>query len=168
MLRPMDDETLLWEGRSSQWLNFGHYAAALVLAVIVIIAGANYHPLAFIALVLPAGYALWRFLVIHTHVFRLSCQRLRITWGVINQHIDEIELYRVKDSIILRPWWMRLTGLSSISLETSDRTLPKLLIPALPKGVETREILRKQVEIQRDKKRVREMDFDDVEGEMEF
>ncbi len=164
----MDDETVLWEGRSSQWLNFGHYAAALILAVLIVVAGAQYHPFAYIALVLPAGYALWRYLVIQTHVYRLSCQRLRITWGVINQHIDEIELYRVKDSIILRPWWMRLTGLSSLSLETSDRTLPKLLIPALPKGVETREILRKQVEIQRDKKRVREMDFDDVDGEMEF
>jgi uncharacterized membrane protein YdbT with pleckstrin-like domain len=164
----MDDETVLWEGRSSQWLNFGHFAAALVLAVILLIAGANFHPLFFVALVLPAGYAVWRFLVIQTHRYRLSSQRLRITWGVINQHIDEIELYRVKDSIILRPWWMRLTGLSSISLDTSDRTMPKPLLPALACGVEVREILRKQVEIQRDRKRVREMDFDDVEGEMEF
>jgi hypothetical protein len=168
MLRPMDNETVLWEGRSSQWLNFSHYAAALVAAVLLVIAGAQLHPLIFTALVLPAGYALWRYLVIRTHVFQLSSQRLRITWGVINQHIDEIELYRVKDSVILRPWWMRLTGLSSISLETSDRTMPKLLIPALPMGVETREMLRKQVEIQRDRKRVREMDFEGTEGEMEF
>ncbi len=166
MMRPMDDETVLWEGRSSQWLNFAHFTVALVAAVLSVIAGSQFHPFAFAALILPAGYALWRYLVIQTHVYRLSCQRLRVTSGVVNQHIDEIELYRVKDSIILRPWWMRLTGLSSISLETSDRSLPKLLIPALPKGVETREILRRQVEIQRDKKRVREMDFDDVEGEM--
>lgn len=164
----MEDETVLWEGRSSQWLNFAHFAAALVLAVLLVIAGSIYHPCAFIALLLPTGYALWRYLVIQTHVYRLSCQRLRVTSGVINQHIDEIELYRVKDSTILRPWWMRLTGLSSISLETSDRSMPQLLIPALPKGLETREMLRKQVEIQRDRKRVREMDFDDVEGEMEI
>lgn len=162
MLRPMDDETVLWEGRSSQWLNFGHYAAAVIAAVLLAIAGVQYHPLAFIAMLLPAGYALWRYLVIQTHVYRLSCQRLRITWGVINQHIDEIELYRVKDSIIQRPWWMRLAGLSSISLETSDRTLPKLVIPAIRDGWKMREILRKQVEIQRDKKRVREMDFDEA------
>jgi len=164
----MDEENVLWEGRSSQWLNFGHFTAAALLAAATIAAGVYYHPLFFAALILPAGYALWQFLVIRTHTYRLSCQRLRVTWGVINQHIDEIELYRVKDSIMLRPWWMRLAGLSSVSLETSDRTMPKLLIPALPRGGEMREILRKQVEIQRDKKRVREMDFDDVNGDMEF
>jgi hypothetical protein len=87
---------------------------------------------------------------------------------VINQHIDEIELYRVKDTTLLRPWWMRLTGLSTITLETSDRGMPKLVIPALPGGAETREILRRQVEIQRDRKRVREMDFDDVDGSSDF
>jgi hypothetical protein len=81
---------------------------------------------------------------------------------VINQHIDEIELYRVKDTLALRPWWMRLTGLASISMETSDRTLPSLAIPAIRDGMEMRETLRKQVELQRDKKRVREMDFDDA------
>jgi hypothetical protein len=59
---------------------------------------------------------------------------------------------------------MRLTGLSSIALETSDRSMPNLTIPAIHGGMEMREILRKQVEIQRDKKRVREMDFDETNG----
>jgi uncharacterized membrane protein YdbT with pleckstrin-like domain len=164
----MDDESVLWTGRSSQWLNLGHYLAAAILAAALVFAGMFYHPMLFAALLLPGAYALWKFLVIRTHTYRLSCQRLRVTQGVINQHIDEIELYRVKDSLILRPWWMRLTGLSTISLETSDRSMPKLVIPALPGGAEMREILRKQVEIQRDRKRVREMDFDDVNGGTDF
>jgi hypothetical protein len=58
-----------------------------------------------------------------------------------------------------------MTGLSSISLETSDRTLPNLVIPAIRNGVDVREALRRKVEAQRDKKRVREMDLDDVNGE---
>jgi hypothetical protein len=66
---------------------------------------------------------------------------------------------------MIRTWWMRMTGLSSISLETSDRTLPHLVIPAIRNGVDVREALRRKVEAQRDKKRVREMDFDDVNGE---
>jgi uncharacterized membrane protein YdbT with pleckstrin-like domain len=164
----MDEESVLWHGRSSQWLNLGHYLAAALLAAGAVFAGVAFHPLWFIALLVPAAYALWQFLVIHTHNFRLTCQRLRITRGVINQHIDEIELYRVKDTTLLRPWWMRLTGLSTIMLETSDRGMPKLVIPALPGGAETREILRRQVEIQRDRKRVREMDFDDVDGSSDF
>lgn len=65
---------------------------------------------------------------------------------------------------MLRTWWMRLTGLASIQLETSDRSMPNLVIPAIHGGMEMRELLRKQVEAQRDKKRVREMDFDEAAG----
>jgi uncharacterized membrane protein YdbT with pleckstrin-like domain len=114
------------------------------------------------ALLLPALYVLWRFLDVRTRVFELTNERLRVTRGVINQKIDEIELYRVKDSQTIRPWWMRLTGLSSIHLETSDRTMPHLVIPAIAGGDKLRELLRTQVERERDRKRVRETDFDDV------
>ncbi|MCU0776101.1 MAG: PH domain-containing protein [Akkermansiaceae bacterium] len=156
----MNEETSLWKGSPSQWLNLGNYAGAIVVAVGIGIGGIFFPP-AWIALILPLLFAIWKFLVVRSQVYELTCERLRITSGVINQHIDEIELYRVKDTQALRTWWMRLTGLTSIKLETSDRTLPKLVIPAIPDGMEMRETLRKQVEIQRDKKRVREMDFDD-------
>lgn len=111
---------------------------------------------------IPLGYAVWKYLTVKCRVFELTNERLRVTSGVINQTVDEIELYRVKDSVMERKWWMRLTGLSSLVLETSDRTMPRLTIPAIPNGEEVRELLRKQVEALRDRKRVREMDFDDV------
>ena len=62
---------------------------------------------------------------------------------------------------------MRLTGLASIILATSDRSLPQLVIPAIRGGAELRELLRTQVELQRDRKRVRETDFDQVGGDFE-
>ncbi len=156
----MNEEKALWKVSSSQWLGLGAYTLAGVVAIGIIIGGFFFPP-AWIALPLPLLFALWNFLVIRSQIYELSCERLRITRGVFNLHIDEIELYRVKDSVVLRPWWMRLTGLASISLETSDRSLPQLVIPGVPDGWNLREVLRKQVEIQRDKKRVREMDFDD-------
>jgi hypothetical protein len=61
----------------------------------------------------------------------------------------------------VRPWWMRLTGLASIELETSDRSMPMLVIPAIHGGAELRELLRQHVELQRDRKRVRELDFEE-------
>jgi uncharacterized membrane protein YdbT with pleckstrin-like domain len=160
MLCFMTDENSLWKGSSSQWLNLGPFTAALLVSAGILVGGVFFLP-AYIALVLPAVYLLWRYLVVRTQVFELTSERLRVTRGVINQKIDEIELYRVKDSQMVRPWWMRLTGLASIVLETSDRTMPNLVIPAIHGGADLREILRKQVELQRDKKRVREMDFDD-------
>lgn len=166
MLAAMSEENSLWKGRPSQWLNLGPFAAAVLLAVGIIVGGVFFPP-AFAALVLPLGYAVWKYLVVRMEIFELTNERLRITRGVINQKIDEIELYRVKDTMMTRVWWMRLANLSSIHLETSDRTMPKLVIPAIHGGTAMRELLREQVEAQRDKKRVREMDFDDV-GDADF
>ncbi len=160
----MTEEQSLWKGSSSQWLNLGPFAAALLVTAGLLFGGLFFPPL-FIGLILPMAYIAWRYLVVRTQVFELTSERLRITRGIINQEIDEIELYRVKDSQMVRPWWMRLTGLASILLETSDRSIPNLAIPAIQGGAELREILRKQVELQRDRKRVREMDFEEHGGD---
>ena len=127
-----------------------------------IIIGGVLFPPALIGLVLPLGWMAWAYLMVRTQVFELTSERLRITRGIINQTIDEIELYRVKDTQTLRTWWMRLTGLASISMETSDRTMPVFVMPAIRGGLELREQLRSLVELQRDKKRVRELDFDET------
>lgn len=161
----MIEETTFWKGSPSQWLNIGPFSIAIVLAGIIIILSVfsgPAAPLVLIALIVPIVYAVWRFLVVRCQTFELTTERLRITRGVINQHIDEVELYRVKDMVVERKWWMRLTGLGKIHLETSDRTLPHIDIPAIRDSVVLREELRKKVELMRDKKRVREMDFDET------
>jgi uncharacterized membrane protein YdbT with pleckstrin-like domain len=158
---PMTDEKSIWKGSPSQWLNIGPFSAALALAVAIVVAGVFFPP-AWIALLLPLGFMIWKYLVVRTQVFELTTERLRITRGVINQHVDEVELYRVKDTQLIRTWWMRLTSLASILLETSDRSLPNITIPAIHGGTAMRELLRKQVEVIRDAKRVREIDFDEA------
>ncbi len=157
----MTEEKSLWKGSSSQWLNLGPFAVALIAAAGILV-GSLFFPPAAIALALPVFYLVWRYLVVRTQVFELTSERLRVTRGVINQKVDEIELYRVKDSQMVRSWWMRLTGLASIVMQTSDRTLPSLVIPAIHGGEQVRELLRKHVELQRDRKRVREMDFEEA------
>ena len=90
---------------------------------------------------------------------------------MLNQEINEVELYRVKDTRITKPFWLRIFGLANLVLDTSDRSCPVVEIPAVRRGTDIREKLRKQVEMLRDKKRVREVDFesggsgsDDMDG----
>lgn len=156
----MNDESTLWKGSPSQWLNIGPFTGAVIVSIGIIVGGVFFLP-AFAALIFPLAYVIWSYLLVRTQVFELTSERLRITKGVINQKVDEIELYRVKDTLMVRTWWMRLTGLASIEMQTSDRSLPELVIPAIHGGTEMREILRKQVELIRDRKRVREMDFEE-------
>jgi uncharacterized membrane protein YdbT with pleckstrin-like domain len=157
----MGEETTFWKGSPSQWLNIGHFGAAILLAVGIVIGGVFFSP-AFIGLIFPLGWILWRYLVVRTQTFELTNERLRISKGVINQEIDEVELYRVKDILVVRKWWMRMTGLGTIHLDTSDRSMPQIDIHAIQDSLELRESLRKKVEAMRDKKRVREMDFDET------
>jgi hypothetical protein len=157
-----DIETLLWKGTSSQWLNLGPFSLALLLIAGTVMGGVFY-PLAFAALIFPLIWILWRYLVIRCETYELTSQRLKITKGVLNQTSDEVELYRIKDVLVERKWWMRMLGLGSLHLETSDRSLPSITIPAIPDAINLRESLRKEVESVRDRKRVRELDFEDTE-----
>ncbi|MEK6231918.1 MAG: PH domain-containing protein [Luteolibacter sp.] len=163
----MTEETTFWKGSPSQWLNIGPFSVAILLAAGITVGGVFFAP-AFIALIIPAAYALWRYLTVRCQTFEVTTERLRITKGVINQNIDEVELYRVKDMVVERKWWMRLTGLGNVHLQTSDRSLPHVDIPAITDCIGLREELRKLVEAMRDKKRVREMDFDETGGENGF
>ena len=125
-----EDETTFWKGSPSQWLNIGPFSVAILLAG-GIVAGGIFFPPAFIGLLIPAIYALWSYLTVRCQTFELTTERLRVTKGVINQNIDEVELYRVKDMVVERKWWMRITGLGNVHLETSDRSMPHVDIPAI-------------------------------------
>lgn len=161
--RIMNKEESLWKSASSQWINAWHFLGMALVVCGLLLAAFWVIPL-YAAVPVPVLWALWRYLAVRTRVYALSSERLRITSGVLNQTVDEVELYRVKDTLLVRPWWMRLIGLSTVILDTSDRSLPRLEIPALAHGAEFREVLRQQVEIQRDRKRVRELDFEESAG----
>ena len=156
-----NEEDIIWSGHPSQLLNFWTYFICAVLAVGIVVAAilSQIHLLA-ILVISPIGWALWKFLTIRCRTYQLTSERLRLFEGVLNQEIGEVELYRVKDTNIMRPFWLRVFGLATIRVDTSDRTHPLVLLTAVKDGVNVRELLRKQVEILRDKKRVREVDFD--------
>lgn len=165
------NEEILWKGGPSQLLNLGKFVAAGLMAVGIGVLAVFTSPLVWVALVLPLAWAIWCFLQIRCRRFELTTQRLRLFSGVLNQRIDEIELYRVKDMTMERPLWLRMFGLSTLSLLTSDRSHPKVQICAITEATDLRETLRKQVEFWRDKKRVREVDFEeggDLEGGDDF
>lgn len=166
MIARMSEE-ILWKTSPSQLLNLGKHLIALLLAAGIGVLGAVAFPPAWFALPLPLLWMLWNFLVVRCRVYELTHERLRLYEGVLNQKIDEVELYRVKDTTLDRPFWLRVFGLGTLHLETSDRSHPQVAIEAISDARNRREILRKQVEFWRDRKRVREVDFEeggDLEG----
>ncbi len=160
-------EETVWKGGPSQVVNYPVYAACLLVGGACLVVAAN---LSWYVALGSAGAALvagWNYLVVRCQRYEVTTQRLRLVEGVLNQRIDEVELYRVKDTQILRPVLLRVFGLGNLQLETSDRTHPKPVLAAIKNATEVREQLRKHVETLRDQKRVREVDFDET-GDSEF
>jgi len=162
-----DSEESVWTGGPSQVLNFGIFLACALVALVLVALALVFSGYIGLGVLAPGALALWKFLEVRCLVYELTSERLRIFEGVLNQDIDEIELYRVKDSRIERPFWLRLFGLGNIALETSDRTHPRPVLRAVADAREVREKIRHHVEVLRDRKRVREVDFDET-GDSEF
>jgi len=155
----MNEESVIWKSSPSQLLNIGPFTMALIIAGGIVIGGMFFPPV-FAAMIIPVIWAGWKYLEVKCRVYELSTQRLRLYEGVINRKIDEIELYRVKDTNIEQPFWFRMFGLGVLNLKTSDRSHADVAIEAISDIEKVRELVRKHVEELRDQKRVREVDFE--------
>jgi uncharacterized membrane protein YdbT with pleckstrin-like domain len=139
-----ETETLIWEGHPSQWTNFGWFLACI--------------------LIVPIPFALWRWIETRCFVYRITSERIAIRQGVFSKRTDELELYRVKDTALVEPFWLRMVSLGHLDLTTSDRTTPFIRIAAVPEPARIREELRRAVEHMRAARGVREADIGDVVG----
>lgn len=135
-------ETVVWEGSPSQITNLGVYAFCFLT----------------FWLVLPIFYALWRWIELRCNRYRLTTERLTLMQGVFSRRMEELELYRVKDITFEQPFFLRLFGLATLVLDTSDQSRPVILIRAIPKAQELREQIRQDVERLRSQKGIREFD----------
>jgi uncharacterized membrane protein YdbT with pleckstrin-like domain len=122
-------------------------------------------PPAYAALIVPLLGIVIRWMSARSTVYELTTQRLRKTSGILTKKLDELELYRVKDSVLVQPMLMRILGLGNITVMSSDATLPVLQMDAVPQAYEAREKLRAAVEAERDRKRVRDVEFTETDAD---
>jgi len=141
--RRLGPETPLWTGTPSQWVNFWWYVSCILVVTIPV--------------------AIWKFLDIKFSKYSLTTQRLRIERGVLTKTIDEVELYRIKDTQLHQTLLDRMLGIGSIEVLSSDETNSRLYLPKIPDAPAVREQLRQGVERLRLARGVRELDLA-VEG----
>lgn len=139
----MAAESEIWSGPSSQILNLGTYIVCGLISLTVV--GA----------IGAIPYAVWKYLVVKNLRYEVTSQRIKVYSGVLNRKIEELELYRVKDTKFEQPFFFRLFGLANLIIVSTDTTTPISMIPAIKNAQELREQLRVVVEARRDEKRVR-------------
>ena len=169
----MSTEETIWKGTPSQLIHLPAFAIGALVASGISVG------LGFIGWIWPLYLGIvavvwliclmpwiWKSLNTKFFNYELTTERLKLTTGIFSRETDVLELYRVKDMAISQPFVLRIFGLSNVTLTTSDRTTPVLTLEAIRNGTTVLDTIRHRVEALREKKRVREVDFegDDVDN----
>ena len=85
----------------------------------------------------------------------LSDDRLFLSVGFLTIKDDEILLYRVRDIATTRTLWQRLFGVGTVTVVSSDKTMPTLVLKNVKNPVFVKELIHKQVEEMKIQRRVR-------------
>ena len=171
-------EHTVWQGSPSQTVNLPTYLL-LGLGVIVTTVGLLFlragsapsattdlsarsvYPWIIVAIWLLSGFgALVTYLKVSTTKYVLTSERLRVTTGVLSTRTEDLELRRVRDSVILRPFWARVAGLGDVQILSADSSTPRVTLHAIrdPDGVQA--MIRSHVQTQWARFGVRQMELD--------
>ncbi|MBQ7416115.1 MAG: PH domain-containing protein [Oscillospiraceae bacterium] len=87
--------------------------------------------------------------------YAISDDRLFISTGFLNLKDEEVLLYRIRDINTRRTLWQRLFGMGSISVVSSDKSTPSLVLKNIKDPMRVKELLHQQVEEMKIQRRVR-------------
>ena len=93
-------------------------------------------------------------------VYEVTDQRIKLKTGILNQEIDECELYRVRDYKVVKPFFQRIFGLGKIELVTSDRSNSSINLNGIKNPENLYDLIRDNVEKIRRKTGTREIDVE--------
>lgn len=159
------EEEDLWRGHPSQILNLHIYlfwgiilAATLVLALVF--ADNHYWALGIFGIVAIVGLAqsAWAYFHLRMIEYIITTQRVRVISGLFSKEVQEIELFRVKDTSARQAFFQRIFGLGTITILSGDEKQPRLVLDGVPNAIEMRERLRQEVMSLRQRFGVRELD----------
>ena len=87
--------------------------------------------------------------------YAISEDRLFQTTGMLNLKYEEILLYRIRDISLTRSFGQRIFGVGSITVTSSDKSRPILVIQNVKDSTAVKELLHEQVEAMKISRRVR-------------
>lgn len=158
-------EEELWSGHPSQILALRTYLAWICILIIALIAGFFLGPAKLwvlftfgIIMLIAVLKMTWAYLHVNSLEYVVTTQRVRVVSGILTKDIQEIELFRVKDTMAHQSFYLRLFGLGTITVVSGDPNHPRLVLSGVPHPIELRERLRQEVMALRQRFGVRELD----------
>ena len=87
--------------------------------------------------------------------YSLTEDRLFLSIGFLNIRDDEVLLYRVRDINTSRTLGQRLLGVGTVTVMSSDKSMPTLVMKNIKNPMAVKELLHEQVEEMKIRRRVR-------------
>lgn len=91
--------------------------------------------------------------------YTLTEEKLLIRTGLLSIKEEEIQLYRIMDVTLKCSLWQRIFNVGTIHCCSADKTTPEFDIKDVKNPSVVKELLSKNIEIQRDKKRIAGREF---------
>lgn len=87
--------------------------------------------------------------------YALTEDRLFLSVGFFSMKDDELLLYRVRDITTRRSLWQRLFGMGTVTIISTDKSQPTLVLKNIKRPLEVKELIHRQVEEMKLQRRVR-------------
>ena len=87
--------------------------------------------------------------------YSLSEDRLFLSVGFFSIKDEEVLLYRIRDISTSRTLWQRLFGVGTVTIASSDKTMPSITLKNIKNPLTVKELIHEQVEEMKIKRRVR-------------
>ena len=86
--------------------------------------------------------------------YAISDDRLFQCTGMLNLNYEEILLYRIRDITLTRSFGERIFGVGTITVVSSDKSRPQLVIECVKDPAQVKELLHRQVEAMKISRRI--------------
>ena len=93
--------------------------------------------------------------------YSLSEDRLFLSVGFFSIKDEEVLLYRIRDINTSRSLWQRLFGVGTVTVASSDKTMPTITLKNIRNPLDVKELIHEQVEEMKIRRRVR---FSEIAG----
>ncbi len=87
--------------------------------------------------------------------YALSEDRLFLSVGFLSIKDDELLLYRVRDITTSRSLWQRIFGVGTVTIASSDKSQPVLVLKNVKKPLVVKELIHENVEEMKRRRRMR-------------
>lgn len=103
--------------------------------------------------------------------YALSEDRLFLSTGFLSVKDEELLLYRIRDIGVKRTLWQRLFGVGTITISSSDKSTPTVVLTNIKCPLDVKEFIHENVEEMKIKRRIRigevMSDVDDTDDDLE-